>query len=153
MKYIWKNVIDMPPAWLVIFVVITWLQKRYFPVFPFHAPLATTLGWALIAIGIGISLWSIIQFRDHKTSVIPRQVPSALIAAGPYRFSRNPIYLADAIVLAGVALLYGTLIGLVLVAVFMRLIEVRFIRGEEAGLQKQFPDNFKAFFAKTRRWL
>ena len=153
MKFTWKNAIDMPHAWLLIFLVITWLLHVYLPVFEFEFYLGTLVGWALMALGVALSVWAIFQFGRHKTSVVPRHVPQALIAAGPYRYSRNPIYLADAMILAGFSLVIGSAIGLVSVALFVRLIEIRFIRAEESGLKAEFPEDFAAFCAKTRRWM
>ncbi len=148
-----KKAIDLPPVWLLLFLVILNLQSRLWNPFEFGGSVANTLGWLLVLVGFGLMGWAALQFIRHKTSVVPRNVPKAFIAKGPYRFSRNPIYLADAAVLAGVALLLGSLVGLVLVPVFMRVIAKRFIEGEEAGLAAAFPEDFANFCLKTRRWL
>ncbi len=153
MKYLWKNVLDMPPSWLTLFLVITYFQSRIFNPFGFDSSLTVWLGWGLIAVGLVLMLWAATEFLRHKTSVVPRRVPDALIARGPYRWTRNPIYLADATVFLGFALLRGSIIGVLLVPVFMKLIEVRFIRGEERRLAAEFPEAFAKFSARTRRWL
>jgi len=152
MKHIWKNYLDMPPSWLVLFLLMTYFQAQVWNPLAFSSSAATALGWVLIGAGILLTLWAAAEFWRHKTSVVPRRLPDALIARGPYRFSRNPIYLADATVLLGFALVMGSVIGLVLVSVFMKLIEIRFIHGEERGLERQFPDDFAAFSKRTRRW-
>lgn len=153
MKYLWKNFIDMPPVWLLIFILIVWGQSRFWNPYEFAGFGAAVLGWGLIVIGFVLAGWAFRQFKAHKTSIIPRNTPSAMIARGPYRFSRNPIYLADALFLCGFALLMGSVIGLILVVVFIRLIEIRFIKGEEAGLAAEFPDDFAKMRQNTRRWI
>ncbi len=153
MKYIWKNVLDMPPSWLVLFLVITWEQAMHAPFMTFRNPLLSDLGIALMLAGGGLMLWAFLFFRRLRTSVVPRRQPTALIDRGPYRFTRNPIYLADTAVLLGFSLWQGALLGVLLVPVFMKLIEIRFIRGEEAGLRQEFPDESAEFFRRTRRWL
>jgi len=143
----------MPPSWLVLFLVITYFQSRWFNPLGFESAWSRLAGWGLVLIGLLLMFWAAAQFLRHKTSVVPRRIPDALIARGPYRISRNPIYLADATVLLGFALIMGSLIGVILVPIYMKLIEIRFIRGEERGLATQFPAEFAAFAARTRRWL
>ncbi len=152
MKNLWNKAIDMPPVWTLAFIAVIFIQARVWNPFGLHAVWIDWLGWLEIAGGLVIFGWAVVQFRRHKTSIIPRNVPQAFIAKGPYRFSRNPIYLADAMIVFGVALLSGSVIGVLLVPILMRIIRVRFIDGEEAGLQAAFPEEFAAFTKSTRRW-
>jgi protein-S-isoprenylcysteine O-methyltransferase Ste14 len=152
MKNLWNKAIDMPPVWTVLFIVVIYFQTRIWNPLGFDGAWATWLGWLEIAGGLAIFAWAFMQFRSHKTSIVPRNVPKAFIAKGPYRFSRNPIYLADAMIVLGFALLSGSLIGVALVPVLMWVIRVRFIKGEEAGLRAAFPEEFAAFCKETRRW-
>jgi len=153
LKYLWKHVFDMPPSWLVLFIVIVWQQSRLWNPLAYGGTVIDRLGWALIVLGLLIMVWAFLQFLSHKTSIVPRNIPNAFIAAGSYKFSRNPIYLADTLVLFGFTLLMGSVIGLLLVPVFMWVIFTRFIQGEEAGLRATYPEAFETFCATTRRWL
>lgn len=153
MNRLWKSAIDMPPTWLVAFLLLVWAQTKLWNPAYFGGEAAQILGWGLICIGLGVMVWSFLQFRKMKTSIVPRNTPSAFIAGGPYQFSRNPIYLADALVLLGFSLLFGSLIGIGLTIVFMAVIQIRFIHGEEAGLRGAFPKEAETYFARTRRWL
>ncbi len=153
MKYNLKNALDLPPVWLLLFMLVVWRVSLIWNPLGFDSRAAGWIGWVLIALGLGLMIWAFTQFLSHKTSVVPRNIPSTLIARGPYRFSRNPIYLADALVLLGFSLLMGSGIGIILVPVFMRVIEIRFIMSEEAGIWATYPDTADQFFAATRRWL
>ncbi len=153
MKSLWKNVVDMPPVWLLAFLAAVWVQARWFNPAEYVGTASYFVGWLLILLGLGIATISIALFRRHKTTVIPRNTPSAMITAGPYRYSRNPIYLADAFILLGFIVLKGSVLGLIFLPVFMLVIQTRFIHGEEAGLEAEFPDEFKAFCGSTRRWI
>jgi len=153
MKSLWKNVVDMPPVWLLAFLAAVWVQARWFNPAEYAGTASYVVGWLLILLGLGIATISIAMFRRHKTTVIPRNTPSAMITAGPYRYSRNPIYLADAFILLGFIVLKGSVLGLIFLPVFMLVIQSRFIHGEEAGLAAEFPDEFKAFCGSTRRWI
>lgn len=145
--------LDVPPAWLLLFLAIAYLQSWFWPVLMVKAPLLDAIGWVLFGLGIVLMFWAFTEFLRRKTSVVPRRVPSAFIAGGPYRFSRNPIYLADMLMLAGLVLVFGSLIGLLLVPLLMAVIHHRFIKGEEAGLSRAFPEEFAQFCRRTRRWL
>ncbi len=75
-----------------------------------------------------------------------------MITAGVYAHSRNPIYLADAMILAGAALVWDAA-ALILVPLFMAVITWRFIQDEEAGMRAQFGDAFQGYAARVRRWV
>jgi protein-S-isoprenylcysteine O-methyltransferase Ste14 len=106
----------------------------------------------LIAAGLVIFISALLQFRRHATTVMPRETPAAMIDSGIYRLSRNPIYLADALFLAGAALWWDAA-SLLLVPLFVLVITRRFILGEEAGLRAVFGAAFDRYAARTRRWL
>ena len=153
MKSLWKNVIDMPPVWLLIFMVAVWAQARVYNPGRIDSPIVSAIGWFCIVAGVVTTALAVGEFRRNRTTVIPRNVPDAMITGGVFRVSRNPIYLADALVLFGVALLQHSLIAVVIVPVFMVLIEQRFIKGEEAALQAKYGAAYAEYCARTRRWL
>jgi protein-S-isoprenylcysteine O-methyltransferase Ste14 len=142
---------ESPPTWLVLFLLLAWAQARFAPLLPTGAALGG-LGLALILVGLVIFALALAQFRRHRTTVLPREVPQAMIRDGIYRLTRNPIYLADALILTG-AILRWDAASLLLVPVFMAVIQRRFIHGEEAGLRTTFGADFEPYAAQVRRWL
>jgi protein-S-isoprenylcysteine O-methyltransferase Ste14 len=144
-----RALIDTPPVWLLGCIVLAWAQARFLPLWPAPAPLP---GAVVIAAGIALFLWAGVQFRRHRTSIVPRERPRALLTTGPYALSRNPIYLADALILGGLALRWDAG-GLLLVAGFVALISGRFIAGEEALCRAAFGAQWDAYAAGVRRWL
>ncbi|HMO09130.1 MAG TPA: methyltransferase, partial [Paracoccaceae bacterium] len=92
------------------------------------------------------------EFRRARTSIVPRETPAALLTAGPYALGRNPIYLADALILAGLVLRWD-LAALPLVPAFVAVLTRRFIRGEEALCEATFGASWAAYARRTRRWL
>lgn len=147
-----RQMIDLPPFWLVLFAALAWAQARFLPNGAF-GPWADAAGGLLIATGVLAMAASVVEFRRHRTTVIPHREASALVTTGIYRLSRNPIYLADALILSGLCLAWDALSGLVLVPAFMAVIHLRFIRPEEARLRARFGPQFQAWAARTRRWL
>lgn len=142
--------IDFPPVWLAGFAVIGGLIGRVVPV---ATPVNDPLGAVLVGVGIVLMLVAAGQMIIARTTLIPRRDPDAFVHGGVFRFSRNPIYLADALVLAGLYLAWDALIALPLVAVFMAVITRRFILGEEARLMERFGEEYAEYASRTRRWL
>ena len=95
---------------------------------------------------------SVAQMLLARTTFIPRRDPTALVTRGVFALSRNPIYLADAMVLTGASLYWGALLALPLVPLFMVLITQRYIKDEEARLQAGFGPQFQAWAARVPRW-
>lgn len=145
-----KPTLDYPPVWLAGFAALAWAIGRLMPM---PVPSGRACGWLLLVAGVVLLLAACVQMLSRRTTLDPHGAPSALVTGGLYRLSRNPIYLADALILAGLALLWKAPLALLLVPVFAAVITRRFIRPEEARLMARFPDAFPAYAARTRRWL
>jgi protein-S-isoprenylcysteine O-methyltransferase Ste14 len=116
--------------------------------------------WPARAVGLGIGLAgivllvvSIITLRRHDTTVLPDVGASALVTSGPYRRFRNPIYLADCMILLGLAELTKNVWFVVGAAVFAVLVTRLAILPEERHLEARFGDAYRAYKAKSRRWV
>lgn len=138
----------MPPVWLLACLFLAWVLP-----FRFAPGGLAILGCLLIALGAVLMVLAVVEFRRARTTIIPREAPQALISGGIYRFSRNPIYLADALFLAGASLYWGSIPGLFLVPVFVLVIERRFIHGEEAVLRGAYGAAYEDYARRVRRWL
>ncbi len=139
--------LDLPPLWLVLCLALAWAIPPHFA----HGG-AAILGWGFVALGVVLTFAAVVEFWRARTTIIPRNSPDALITGGVFRLSRNPIYLADVLVLLGLSLVWGAVLGLVLVPVFAMLLRRRFIDPEEAVLRQAFGETFEAYAARTRRW-
>ncbi len=142
--------LNMPPVWLIGFMAAAWGLARLW------APLGDMLLWpglGLVAIGIALIVWSALVFRRARTTIVPHQPPSALVVTGPYRFSRNPIYLADLVILAGAALILGAPLALILLVPFREVLLRLFILPEEAVLERDLGRAYLDYKARARRWL
>ena len=144
--------LDMPPVWLAGFLAVSY-GLRMPGDWPLLGAGGRVLALALLAVGAGLMLQSALQFRARKTTIIPHRQANALITQGVYRFSRNPIYLADVFLLLGAILWWKAMLALVLVPVFMAVLEWRFIRPEEARLTAKFGAEFTDWAARVRRWV
>ena len=145
--------IDLPPVWLVAAMALAWSISWVYPGMTVDSLALDVAGYALIGVGVGVMIWCAVLFRRRRTSIIPRNIPDAIVTDGPYRFSRNPIYLADAVILFGWILVIGSPVALLLVPAFVLIINKRFISGEEAVLRQEFGDAFSDWSRKVRRWI
>jgi protein-S-isoprenylcysteine O-methyltransferase Ste14 len=143
--------VDMPPGWLAGAIALVWLLDRLLPLPLFGA--LSAVGPLLVAAGLVLVVGSVLQMRARRTTFIPRATPAALVTTGFFRLCRNPIYLGDALILGGLILWWDVPLGLAVLAGFVWLISVRFIKGEEAVLRATFGTAFDAWSAKTGRWL
>jgi len=111
------------------------------------------VGWALVvafAIWNGWSLW---LFARHRTGLLPGQATESMIEEGPYRLSRNPLYVGLLALYLGLALLAPTLWGLVLLPVAVLLVRWGAIQPEERFLHERFGTAYDDYTRRVRRWL
>lgn len=140
--------IDMPPVWLLGALILARMGAGIGPL-----PPLTFSGTIFVAMGLIMILLAAWEFRRARTTIIPREAPSAIIRTGIFAKTRNPIYLGDALILLGAALYWGSMLGLVLVPVFMMLINKRFIEKEEVLMRSTFLAEFDTYAQQVRRWL
>lgn len=142
--------VDLPPIWLAGFALLARVAGGLWPIAFAHDAL---IGAALVMVGLGLMLGAAAQMILARTSVIPARDPKRMLTGGLFRLSRNPIYLGDAIFLAGLTIYWDAWVALPMVFAFMALITHRFIRPEEARLRRIFGDAFAAYQNRTRRWI
>ncbi len=80
-------------------------------------------------------------------------LPSSLVVDGPFKYSRNPMYLGMVLALTGLALLLGTVTPWLVIPPFVWLMTVLFVRQEEQTMEKQFGSDYLAYKKKVRRWV
>jgi len=149
-----KDLIDIPPVWLVLAIIVAWWQARLLPLgLTLEGAVTDALAGLLIGGGILLIVAAALAFRRARTTIIPHQTPSALITTGIFARTRNPIYLADALILTGFILRFDAVASLVLVPIFVWWIERHFIVPEENRMRRTFRANFAAYESKVRRWL
>ena len=109
-----------PPFLFVTGILAGWLLNKWIPLaLPALPPL---LGWALIAAGVLLALSAVSLFFRARTHLIPNRPANALVIAGPYRFTRNPMYVSLTTVYLGVCVLLQSLWALVLLPLVLVMI-------------------------------
>ena len=148
-----KQVRVYPPVYLLLAVFV---MVGLHLALPFRHVIPSGLrylGIALLIAGLVLDVWAAGLFARAGTSVKPLQPSSALVTGGPYRLSRNPMYLGMVISLLGLGLWLGALTPFVIVPAFALFIEHRFIRREEAMMEATFGAAYAEYKNAVRRWI
>jgi protein-S-isoprenylcysteine O-methyltransferase Ste14 len=119
----------------------------------FHSAVAQIAGCVLLITGFAIRVWATFLFYERHMAVIKLAPQKQLITSGPYRFSRNPLYLGgNVFIFLGAVLFLGSPAGIVLTAV--NIVAVDFmIRREEGQLSQDFGEEWMSYRHRVRRWL
>lgn len=142
-----------PPILLIAAIVLSYLASALAPGLRLGGPPLSLLGFGIIAVGIGLFVWSITLFQKSKTTLDPRGEPSSLVTIGPYHFSRNPIYLGFLCIAIGTALVFANILAFVGPLVFFFFINTLVIPFEEDMLTNVFGTSYQTYRKQTRRWL
>ena len=142
-----------PPVWLVIAIVAMFALDRWLPLRDWDSSMAEWLAWALMAVGLAVTLSAALGFRRAKTGIVPFSKSTRLVTGGMYRFTRNPMYLGMVLGLAGIALKLGSLGAWIPIPLFALIIHHRFIRNEEIFLTGIYGDEYRDFMRRVRRWI
>lgn len=148
----------VPPAWMFLFLAIGLAVHFIVPearVFDVTVPRwSGVAAIVMILLGFAVSLRASNLFALAKTEILPTSpTNSVLVTEGPYRFSRNPMYLGLVLIITGIAVYVGTLpLFLAAFADFV-ILHYLFIPFEEEKLARQFGEPYAAYRARVRRWL
>src|SRR5215813_3664137 len=119
----------------------------------FSMPLLQVFGVLLIVLGFLLRVWATFHFYSSQMKVISLEPQGSLLTTGPYRYSRNPLYLGgNVFCFFGAALLLGSPSALVITALHLPLVDFM-TRREEKQLEERFGDEFRVYKKRVRRWL
>lgn len=118
---------------------------------PFDVQFAAAL--ALFAGAGAFAAWAIFLFRAKKTTVVPFATASTLVTSGPFRLSRNPLYVSLVTTLAAFGVLLDSAWYLLLAALLAVVLDRFVIRDEERRLGELFGKAYAEYRARVRRWL
>jgi protein-S-isoprenylcysteine O-methyltransferase Ste14 len=111
------------------------------------------LGALLIVLGLGIAFAAIVAMHRANTSPDPWEPTRTLVANGPFRFTRNPIYLAFALIYLGVTGALNALAALALFPIALAIIHFGVIAREEKYLARKFGETYVDYKSRVRRWI
>jgi protein-S-isoprenylcysteine O-methyltransferase Ste14 len=115
--------------------------------------MARIAGLSLGAAGIALLAWAASTLKRHGTAIRPDAAANVLVTDGPYRFRRNPIYVAHVLILLGVAEVTHNIWFAILAAAYVPLVTWLAVLPEERHLEARFGDAYRGYKAETRRWI
>jgi protein-S-isoprenylcysteine O-methyltransferase Ste14 len=143
----------LPPLLYVVPLLVLWLVHQVVPLTIPGRPAIMWAGWLLALAGVGTSGWGVRTFRRHHTTVIPHHAVSTIVTTGPYRFSRNPMYVGMTVVYVGASLLIASWWPLFALPLIVVAVNRLVIAREETYLRRRFGAAYEDFCARVRRWL
>jgi len=147
------GVIAKPPSLFMAAVVSGFALELVFPSHFVQGIVRLALGAALLVAGVALMAASIRKQRKAGTNIETDRPTQTIVTDGPYRFSRNPIYVAFVLVFLGVAVLGDSLWVLAFLVPFLAVMQYGVIAREEAYLERKFGDVYREYRARVRRWL
>jgi putative hydrolase of HD superfamily len=129
------------------------LLERWVPLRIVPPRLAAPVGIAALVLGLLVGLAAVRSLRQAKTTIQPWEPTTFLVTTGPYRFSRNPIYLGYTLLYLGAAVWLGSGWSLGFLPFVLLAVQRLVIRREEAYLERRQGEPYRAYRAKVRRWL
>ena len=147
----------VPVPWVFVLGYFAGLALQRLVGAPQPAPATRTALWlaglALVVLGVGLAAWCLLLFRRARTTTVPLEAPSTVVTRGPYRLSRNPMYVSLTLIYLGECAIFAQLwpfITLLPTLVYVNSVVVPF---EEAQLRATFGDSYCDYCATVRRWL
>jgi protein-S-isoprenylcysteine O-methyltransferase Ste14 len=116
-------------------------------------PALRLTGWTLAVLGVALAWWGSETFRRAKTPVYPAFPATRIVTNGPYRFTRNPMYVGLTLLYAGVSLVLNQEWPLLLLPIVLILLHKQVIEREERYLSEAFAEEYGAYRKRVRRWI
>ena len=147
------GVIMLPPLLYGIAFVIVLALHWFWPMPIFDHGVALWPGITLIVLAIGIALWGRRALLAAGTNVNPSLPTTAIVTSGPFRFSRNPLYMALTLLYLGLTLAVNTWWGIVLLVPLLITMHRGVVLREERYLEQKFGETYWQYRSKVRRYL
>ena len=142
-----------PPVYLLACIEAMFALHHLLPVRQIVRSPYRYVGIVAVVLGLGLDIWAALLFKKRSTRIKPFRQPSYMIAEGPFRFSRNPIYLGMTLLLVGVAVFMGSITPPLAIPAFMLIVAAKFIRPEERTMEETFGEDYRRYAKRVRRWI
>lgn len=142
-----------PPGISILALLLSWGLGKVWPREISWPAWSRWLGVAVFILAFGLSVWSVRTFRSHGTVVKPTGDTTEVVTSGPFKYTRNPMYLSLIVIYLGGMLLFRLPWALVLLVPLFLALHFGIILPEEKYLESKFGDDYIAYKRRTRRWL
>jgi protein-S-isoprenylcysteine O-methyltransferase Ste14 len=147
------GVIAFPPGLFagtfLVGLLVQWLIPRHL----WSSTVVRPVGGGLLILGIALASWGRATMRRGGTNIDPREPALAIVTDGPFRFSRNPLYVAITLFYLGLTLLANALWPLLLLLPLLLVTHYGIVLREERYLEKKFGQTYLNYRRQVRRWV
>ncbi len=142
-----------PPLFALGFLFVAFTIHFLFLPSPIISSDFRLLGIVFVILGLSFILWARVLFKKKGTAILPTDNPTHFVNSGPYRFTRNPMYLGIVLILLGIAIWVGTLPLFFAPLGFFLTVQSVFIPYEEKNMERTFGREYLEYRKKVRQWL
>jgi protein-S-isoprenylcysteine O-methyltransferase Ste14 len=147
------GVVAPPPLIYAGALALGLVANKLYPMAFLPRAVSRVLGLPLIFGGLTIGLLGFREMRRAETNVDPYKPATAIVTEGPYRFTRNPLYIGMTLVYSGIIALFNAFPAAMLLPLALAVMRGGVIEREERYLERKFGDEYLAYKARVRRWL
>jgi protein-S-isoprenylcysteine O-methyltransferase Ste14 len=147
------GVVARPPLLYGAAFVVVLVFRWFWPMPIFGQAVALWPGLVLVALGVGTAIWGRRTMQATGTNINPALPTTAIVTSGPFRFSRNPLYLALTLLYLGLTLAFNTWWGIVVLVPLLIIMHRGVVLREERYLEQKFGDSYRQYRSKVRRYL
>jgi protein-S-isoprenylcysteine O-methyltransferase Ste14 len=147
------NVMSCPPLVFFGALGVGFLLNWLLPIPSYASESSRIIGGILGFTGTSLGVWGAYTLHRAGTAVRPDQPVTALVTRGPFRYSRNPLYVALTTIYVGIMITCGEWWPLATLVPALALVHWRIVRREEQFLEGRFGDEYRAYKARVRRWI
>jgi protein-S-isoprenylcysteine O-methyltransferase Ste14 len=147
------GVVGPPPLLYGVTFLVVLALRWFWPMPIFGHPIALWSGVALVALGVAIIIWGRKSFQAAGTNISPFLPTTSIVITGPFRFSRNPLYVSLTLMYLGLTLAVNTWWGIVVLVPLLMIMHRGVVLREERYLEQKFGETYRQYRSKVRRYL
>ncbi len=149
------RILAPPPLLFLGSLGAGYLAHRFAPpaTLSFLGSARVPIGGALLALSLLLVVWGVWVLRAHGTSPQPHKPTLHIVQQGPFRFTRNPLYLSLLLLLAGIGVVMDSAWVCLAVPLLLCLLHIGVVHREEEYLTARFGGDYREYCRRVRRWL
>ena len=145
--------VGLPPVYFAIALLAGLALERVIPLYQAPVGARDIVAYTLAGASLALAISAMYQMKKHRTSVHVHTPTTNLITSGPYRLTRNPLYLSLTLITVAVAAHKSSLWVILLLIPTLYALTKLVIEREESYLQEKFPEKYRAYCSRVRRWI
>lgn len=149
----YPKVLVFPPLFLLLTGIVGLFAWYLYPIRITAYPGNLVAGLVVLFVALAIGRWGEKTMRSAGTNVSPRKSSTCIVTSGPFKYTRNPLYICLALIYLALSLLFNSMSMLALIVPFILTLHFGVVLREEAYLEQKFGEEYLAYKRRAPRWL